>query len=265
MESSNSHNILFSCQTQKAFSTEQIALEHTLVYIVSGRLELQFSNQKIVSEAEEILIVRRNVLLKALKIPDENRTPFKSVNIQLTEEVLRIYATQNKIIKQEKYTGSLMLNLSRNKFIRAYFDSLMPYFNQPEKLSSKMADLKSQEAIELLLDANHNLEQFLFDLSEPHKIDLEKFMNTNYLFNIPLTEFAWLTGRSLSTFKRDFKTVFNTTPEKWLKDRRLDEAKYLISEKKQKPSEVYYNVGFENFSHFSTAFKQRFGHNASGK
>src|SRR5258708_13167098 len=141
MESSNSHNILFSCQTQKAFSTEQIALEHTLVYIVSGRLELQFSNQKIVSEAEEILIVRRNVLLKALKIPDENRTPFKSVNIQLTEEVLRIYATQNKIIKQKKYTVSLMLNLSRNKFIRSYFYSLLPSFIQLKTFTSKISIL----------------------------------------------------------------------------------------------------------------------------
>jgi AraC-like DNA-binding protein len=204
-------------------------------------------------------------LLKALKIPDESRAPFKCVNINLTQDVLRVYATQNNIPKQEKYTGGPMLDLTRNKFLRAYFASLLPYFNQPEKLNPKMAALKSQEAIELLLEANHNLEQFLFDLSEPHKIDLEKFMNTSFLFNIPLTEFARLTGRSLSTFQRDFKAIFNITPEKWLKDKRLLEAKYLITEKRQKPSEVYFHVGFENFSHFSSAFKQKFGHNASEK
>jgi AraC-like DNA-binding protein len=55
------------------------------------------------------------------------------------------------------------------------------------------------------------------------------------------------------------------TPENWLRERRLEEAKYLISEKGQKPSEVYYKVGFENLSHFSTAFKQKFGYTASGK
>ena len=100
-------------------------------------------------------------------------------------------------------------------------------------------------------------------MTEPYKIDLEKYMNTNFIFNVPIKEFARLTGRSISTFKRDFKTIYDTTPEKWLKERRLDEAKFLIAEKKQKPSEVYYNVGFENFAHFSTAFKERFGHNAS--
>ena len=90
-------------------------------------------------------------------------------------------------------------------------------------------------------------------------------MNTNFQFNISLSEFARLTGRSLSTFQRDFKKLFETSPQKWLKDKRLMEAKYLIQEKNKKPSEVYYNVGFENFSHFSTAFRQKFGHSSTIK
>lgn len=177
------------------------------------------------------------------------------------QELLHTYALQNKFQKQEKYIGNPMLDLSNNKFIKAYFESLLPYFNQPNKFNTKIAALKCEEALELLLDVN--LAQFLFDLCEPHKIDLEKFINKNFIFNIPLNEFARLTGRSLSTFKRDFQKIYNTAPEKWLKDRRLEEAKYLITEKRQKPSEVYYNIGFENFSHFSTAYKQKFGHNAS--
>src|SRR5690606_17323152 len=63
--------------------------------------------------------------------------------------------------------------------------------------------------------------------------------------------------------KRDFRKTFSQTPAKWLKDMRLDKAHFLISEKKQKPSEVYLQVGFENFSHFSASFKERFGYNAS--
>jgi AraC-like DNA-binding protein len=126
-----------------------------------------------------------------------------------------------------------------------------------------MAAIKTTEAIEILLQSCPVMKQFLFDFAEPHKIDLEKFINQNFSFNIPIAEFARLTGRSLSTFKRDFKKTFNDTPEKWLHNRRLDEAKYLLTEKQLKPAEVYYSVGFENFSHFSDAFKQKFGVNAS--
>lgn len=259
----SANNILFSCQMKKRYSDEQVVAEHSLGYIVTGKLELKFTNEKVVAAQDNIFFVRRNELVKALKIPDENGLPFKSVNIFLTQNILRTYALQNKIGKQEKYIGKPAINLSNNKFIKSYIESLLPYIDEPFKFSHQFAHIKTIEAIEILLSNSNIMKQILFDLSEPHKIDLEKFINQNFLLNISLSEFARLTGRSISTFKRDFKKIFNDTPGKWLLNRRLDEAKYLITEKRLKPSEVYYTVGFENFSHFSNAFKQRFGINAS--
>lgn len=43
-------------------------------------------------------------------------------------------------------------------------------------------------------------------------------------------------------------------------EKRLEQAHYLISKKNQRPSDVYLEVGFENLSHFSFAFKKLFGH-----
>jgi AraC-like DNA-binding protein len=77
---------------------------------------------------------------------------------------------------------------------------------------------------------------------------------------MPLEKFGYLTGRSLTTFKRDFKKVFATTPQRWLTKKRLDLAHYQFVEKKGKPIEVCYEVGFENLSHFSFAFKKQFGY-----
>ncbi|WP_148230661.1 helix-turn-helix domain-containing protein [Chitinophaga pinensis] len=84
-------------------------------------------------------------------------------------------------------------------------------------------------------------------------------MSHNYKYNIPLLSFGKLTGRSLSTFKRDFTKIFDTTPEKWLQKKRLEQAHYLILKKKQRPSDIYLEVGFENLSHFSFAFKKQYG------
>jgi AraC-like DNA-binding protein len=41
--------------------------------------------------------------------------------------------------------------------------------------------------------------------------------------------------------------------------RRLQEAHYLIKEKGQPPSDVYLELGFEDLSHFSFAFKKTYG------
>ena len=72
-------------------------------------------------------------------------------------------------------------------------------------------------------------------------------------------EFAHYTGRSLSSFKKDFSLIFNNTPSRWIVKKRLEEAKFLMDKYGEKPADVYLKVGFKNLSHFSTAFKKEFG------
>ncbi len=81
----------------------------------------------------------------------------------------------------------------------------------------------------------------------------------NYMFNVPITQFARLTGRSIAAFKRDFTFTFNQSPRKWLQEKRLSEAYMLIKEKKQKATDIYLDIGFENVSHFYYSFKQKYG------
>ncbi len=118
--------------------------------------------------------------------------------------------------------------------------------------------LKVKEAVQLLVKVNPELSNILFDFSEPGKIDLEAFMVKNFHFNIQLKRFAYLTGRSLTTFKRDFEKIFHISPSRWLVHKRLQEAYYQIREKRKSASEVYIEVGFEDLSHFSFAFKKQF-------
>lgn len=85
-------------------------------------------------------------------------------------------------------------------------------------------------------------------------------MERHFMFNMTMDRFGYLTGRSLATFRRDFKKMYHTTPQKWLTEKRLQLAHYELSEKKRKPIDVYSEVGFENLSHFSSAFKNYFGY-----
>ncbi|MGY0037778.1 helix-turn-helix domain-containing protein [Pedobacter sp. NJ-S-72] len=84
-------------------------------------------------------------------------------------------------------------------------------------------------------------------------------MNKNFHFNVEMKRFAYLTGRSLATFKRDFEKIYQTSPNRWLQQRRLQEAYHLIREKGKTVSDVYLEVGFEDLSHFSFAFKKKYG------
>lgn len=72
------------------------------------------------------------------------------------------------------------------------------------------------------------------------------YMEKNFMFNMPMEKFGYLTGRSLTTFKWDFKKSYNTTPQKWLTKKRLELPHYQCVEKSKKPIDVCYEVGFEN-------------------
>lgn len=130
-------------------------------------------------------------------------------------------------------------------------------------MTDEMGILKVKEGVKLLMLALPGLRNFLFDFSEPHKIDLERFMLNNFQFNIPIEKFAQLTGRSLAGFKRDFLKTFGVSPRHWLQDKWLNAAKYLIEIKHKRPSAIYLDLGFESLSHFSHSFKKKFGKSPS--
>lgn len=228
--------------------------------MLSGECQYFTNEGTFVMKEDIICLMCRNQLFKKLKNLGPNGEPIALISIFLDQKSLHQYATENNITKQSAYKGTPMIDLTGNTFLKGFFDSLLPYIDNPKKLTAKIAELKTCEAIELLLQTGDVFRNFLFDFQEPHKIDLEAYMNHNYKYNIPLSSFAKLTGRSLSTFKRDFTKIFETTPEKWLQQKRLEQAHFLISKKKQRPSEVYLEVGFENLSHFSFAFKKQFGY-----
>ena len=79
------------------------------------------------------------------------------------------------------------------------------------------------------------------------------------MYEFSQEELAHYTGRSLATFKRDFKKISSLTPERWLIHKRLEVAYELMKKEERKISEVCDKVGFKNQSHFSNAFKKQYG------
>lgn len=89
------------------------------------------------------------------------------------------------------------------------------------------------------------------------KIELKEYMEKHFRCDYSMSEFARATGRSLSTFKRDFKKFSELSPERWLTNRRLLAA-YDLLRRGRRVTDVCFDVGFKNVSHFSAIFKKRF-------
>jgi AraC-like DNA-binding protein len=251
-------SFVYSCTFEQRYSDEQFVPYHVLAFQFSGETHIQHQNGRLVLKKNQMLLAQRNQLAKSLKIPATDKV-YKIISVILTDSALQEYALDNSIHENKKYTGEKNILLKPDTLLKGYFKSLLPYAELSEKISKKLATIKTNEAIELLLHLKSSLKPFLFDFSEPYKIDLEKFMLQNYHYNVPVEHFAKLTGRSLAAFKRDFSHIFQIPPRKWLQEKRLAEAYHLIEHKKHKPADIYLEVGFENLSHFYSSFKQKFG------
>ena len=208
-------------------------------------------------EPGDYCIARKNHLVRYTKFKEEDR--FEKIIITLDEAFLQKFQQRYPVVLQEAENDNSFLFVPENKFISNYIQSLEPYYNGDLRIDETFADVKREELLLILLKSDPQLANILFNYSIPHKLDLEEFMLRNFRFNVSLDRFAFLTGRSLSSFKRDFQAIFKEAPRRWLMKKRLAEAHFLIQKEHKKPSDIYVDLGFEDFSHFSFAFKKTFG------
>ena len=236
--------------------------EHTLIYIHSGELEITDSGRKTILHPGDCAFMRRDNRMWLQKRVKDGR-PYRSVVMKFSRDYLKeFFHTLNHrdIPTDARREKRSLVKFPTNRLdIRSLFESLIPYFDAGEKPSEDVLKLKMVEGVYVLLNTDINLYASLFDFVEPWKIDILDYLNENYMCDLSMNEIAGYTGRSLSTFKRDFAKVSDLTPQKWIIKRRLEAAHDLIKSGKKTVTEACFDVGFKNLSHFSKIYKEAYG------
>jgi AraC-like DNA-binding protein len=251
-----------SCYIGPHISPEQFVAEHFFLYLAKGSMEGYDGHKHYMLNAGEYCLVRKNHLARYTKHKDNGA--FEKVVVVFDEAFLNTYKQKHNAVAAKPTLRSAFVPLTASPLVLNFIQSLRPYYNGAGKIEDVFADVKREELLLILLQGNPALAAIIFDTGAPAKMDLKAYMNRNYKFNVSVERFAYLTGRSLSAFKRDFKDVFGDTPSRWLVQRRLEEAHFLINKKAKRPSDIYLDLGFEDLSHFSFAFKKKYGLNPSG-
>ena len=165
------------------------------------------------------------------------------------------------IKKLPELTNERFIKIYLNEVTRTSFYSMIPYFTQKIPPSEKLLELKFKELLLNILSnpSNKQLLAYILHLNDDIKTPIWQIMEKNYTYNLTLKEYARISSRSLAAFKRDFFEYYHTTPGKWLTNKRLTHAGILLKTSKQSITEIAFSSGFENISHFSRIFKEKFG------
>lgn len=96
------------------------------------------------------------------------------------------------------------------------------------------------------------------------KIDgIYKHINQNFTQHISLDEIADVANMTVPAFCRYFKKVTGKTFTKLVNEYRVVHATKLLTESQMSITEIAYECGFNNFSHFNKLFKEITGKSAS--
>lgn len=271
----NYSNIFLSCIMKKETKCVFDVKDHTLIYVDAGECIVDDRGEKTRIGAGECAFIRRNNGVTMDKRCINDGEPYLSIALSFPRKFLmEVWRGMDKSRLPDKAqrTKTNFMKIPTRPDIRSLFESIKPFFDTTAEPDGQWIRMKLTEGLYAVLCTDENLYASLFDFAEPWKIDILDYLNENYMYELSMQEIATYTGRSLATFKRDFKKISDLTPRKWIIRRRLERAHELLTTRedgnmprrsvpsRSKIRDIMTDVGFTNESYFSRIFKETYGY-----
>ena len=234
--------------------------QHLLYVVLGGSVKLTCGRQTWTVGKNEMILLRRAQSVSYEKQGSEETGLFESQLFAINDELLKDFLTsqQVQIPQMTEELGTQVSPMSDR--LVAYCWSLSPYFNDPSQVNPGLLRLKVMELLYNVMDCSKNIFRQMLQLRQPVKTDIHRVVEENYTSPISLDELAYLSGRSLSSFKREFQDIYGESPARWIREKRQSKAQQMLRSSSLSVADVAYSLGFENPTHFSRIFKQQYGY-----
>ncbi|SDR78611.1 AraC-type DNA-binding protein [Formosa sp. Hel1_31_208] len=240
--------------------------EIELVYVDKGRGKRHIGNHLSYFNNSQLILLGSNL-------------PHHGFTDRLTEE-----GSEVLVQFQPEFLGDQFFNIPEMSSIKGLFEraknGILFKVETKQKVGlkiQKLDDVKGFRRIILLLEILFDLAEakdyellnadgFAFEtnLQDSFKIDLiYNHINTNFKNHISLNEIAHVASMTVPAFCRYFKKSTGKTFTKLVNEYRVVHATKLLSESQMSVTDVAFECGFNNFSHFNKLFKEITGKSAS--
>jgi AraC-like DNA-binding protein len=230
-----------------------------LTYVQQGVQEIRnYEGEKIQVQAGSFAVLPKGIYTISDLIPDDKG--FETMLFFIDDQVLDRFLSK-QMVRHQDGVAATVFRKAGHPTLQMFTDALMALYGTQRVNSSELVAIKLLELLHLLnaQDESGDFLSFLANTRVGKPRNLRRFLEANFDKPLKVEDYAYLTGRSLSSFRRDFKQHFGQTPQQWLKDKRLEKAHHLLTETPLSVTETAYEVGYENISYFIKAFKKRYG------
>jgi len=240
--------------------------EIELVYVNKGKGKRHIGNHLSYFSNSQLLLIGSNL-------------PHNGFTDRLTE-----HGSQTLVQFKPEFLGNHFFDIPEMEGINNLFEraknGIVFGVKTKKKIGQKIEKLSEKEGFKkilVLLEILHglaksddytilNADGFAFE-TEPQdsaKIDVVfKHINQNFKEHISLDEIADKVSMTVPAFCRYFKKVTGKTFTKLVNEYRVVHATKLLSESQMSITDISFECGFNNFSHFNKLFKEFTGKSAS--
>jgi AraC-like DNA-binding protein len=240
--------------------------EHTLIFVTKGAKIFHFRDKKIVINSGQALFLERGSYVLCQSIEENN--VFESVSVFFPHAALNEFWNsldnefkQSTPMEKEACKDINMVVHALSPALERFHESIANCFFYEGKFLEQLMKVKIQELLLLLLETPDadEITRFLGGLYAHSLPDPIYTVSQNLFRSLSINDYAQLSNRSLSKFKRDFRESAGQPPGKWINSKRLQHAHMLTKSTRLSISEICDQSGFNNLSNFIRSYKTLYG------
>ncbi len=240
------------------------ALDHEarFVHVVHGNSRLFVPNSQLDISTSDSFILKCEKFANHW-LPNENESLNEVLIIHFYPDVLK-YVYDDKLpglfSSEKKINPGPVEKIEMNEMIDNFVNSIRYYFDHPALATDEFIKIKVREIILILMNSDHSgkIRTILSNLFQTNEYEFKEIIHSHLYEDLKLQDLAHFAGLSLSSFKRKFKSVFETSPARYIKTKRLEKAESLLRATDQRVSDVAYDCGFNDLAYFSKTFSSAF-------
>ena len=257
----SSHSIeIYDYVNIQEISKQKIVLsKNTFSFLQNGTKEVFFDNSsRLINNSQFSLMKAGNSLTIEKSYNDEMN--YRSILLFFSNESVFNFIRKFQLKPQNNASYASMYSFDYDLYIKGFTKSILNISKLSKSIQQNILDAKFEE-IMLYLIATKGV-NFIYSLISNSDNSTQKFIQiveNNIVNKLSIKELSFLTNMSESSFKRLFKKHFKSSPGAWFREKRLEHSAFLLRNKSKRPSDIYQEVGYENLSNFTQAFKIKFG------
>lgn len=257
----NGFSVLETCILTQGRKGNMFLEDHLLLFVLSGTYTLRYGKRQVVVYKNEMIFLKKAIVVEYQKSGEyENNNLLDYWMFFLQDDLLKKFAKMSNMEPGKTIEPTPVSILPVSERLLKYLESLKPYFSENKTIDDNLIKLKLLELLYNLADTDSNLMTQLLQFRHPSIMNLADLMDENIMNPVSLLDLAYLSGRSISSFKRDFYAIYHMPPSHWIREHRISKAKELLSSTLFTITDVCFMTGFQNSAHFSRVFKEITGY-----